>query len=49
MCRQSVIPAVGLIAFGTGLLAGCCIESCLTSFCVALAAVGGGLWLMRRR
>lgn len=49
MCRRNLIPAVGLMGVGAGLLASCCIDSCIVTFCLAMASIGGGFCVMRRR
>lgn len=49
MCRKNLVPAVAMVAFGVGLLAGCCINSSMVILCLALAAIAGGFCVMRHR
>lgn len=46
MCRRYLVFAVGLTAFGAGLLTGCWIESGLVRLLLAGAAVCGGVMLL---
>lgn len=47
MCRKHWIPAAGAIGFGVGLLIGLAVESSLLTLAVGLAAISGGVWLLR--
>lgn len=45
MCRRYLVVAVGLIAFGAGVLVGGWVESGLVRFLIALATICGGVML----
>ena len=49
MCRKNWIPAAALIGFGVGMVVGLLLESQLVTLAVGLAAISGGIWLLRGR
>ncbi len=48
MCRKNLVAAVGLMAFGAGILVGGSIESVFFRFALGLAAIAGGFCLLNR-
>ena len=46
MCRRNQAAALGLIAFGVGILVGGWIEGCILRFLAAAAAIGLGILLL---
>ena len=46
MCRRYLVFAVGLIAFGAGVLVGGWVESGLVRFLIAGATICGGISLL---
>lgn len=49
MCRKNWIPAAAVIGFGVGILIGATFESSLLTLAVGMAAISGGIWLLRGR
>lgn len=46
MCRRNLIPVVGLIAFGLGVLVGGWIESGFLRCLITLGTIGGGILIL---
>jgi len=44
MCRKNQLCGCALMAFGFGLLVGCCLESTFFCCCVGLGIMALGLW-----
>lgn len=49
MCRRYQLYAYVLIAFGAGLLLGCCMEQGLIRVCVGIGGVLLGLYLLQKK
>ncbi len=47
MCRKNWVSAAGLIGLGAGILLGMLFESQLFALLVGVAAISGGIWLLR--
>lgn len=47
MCRKNLVVGAALIAFGSGILVGIMLESCLLSVVISIAAIVGGFFLLR--
>lgn len=45
MCRRNQALAIGLIAFGVGVLVGGWIESCILRFLLAAGSIAAGIFL----
>ena len=49
MCRRFQTCAVSLIAFGAGVLLGCCLEGGLVVICLGIGGVLAGLYLLQKK
>jgi hypothetical protein len=49
MCRKNQLWGLAVLAFGLGLLLGCCLESELTRVCFGFVLIAGGFLLFQKK
>ncbi len=47
MCRKNLLPALAILGFGAGMVLSLLFNSLAVRLIVGVAAICGGLWLLR--